>query len=98
MLLLPMGDGLYNVVQPISHGNRFTHEPWVVQHFYSPWVMDCTTLYNPWVMGTGLPMGHGLYNALVSYPFPMTHGLYNTLVSYLFPMTHGLYNAFTPHG
>ena len=64
---------------------HFPHDRWVVQHFYSPWVMDCTTLYDPWVMGTGLPMGHGLYNALVSDPFPMTHGLYNVVQ----PMGHG---------
>ena len=86
MLLLPMGDGLYNVVQPMGHGNwvthgpwvvqrfrelHFSHDPWVVQCFYSPWAMDCTTLYNPWVMETGLPMGHGLYNVVQ----PVSHGM-----------------------
>ena len=26
------------------------HGPWVVQRYSWPWAMDCTTLYNPWVM------------------------------------------------
>jgi hypothetical protein len=94
-LLLPMGHALYNAVRPMGHGVHISHgawvvqcfpelsishDPWAVQHFCCPWVMRCTTLYGPWVMGYTFPMGHGLYGTFLSYQSPTTHGPYNTFV------------------
>ena len=43
-----------HVVQSMTHGKLILHESWVVQQYYPPWVMDCTTycttLYDPWSM------------------------------------------------
>jgi len=49
----------------------------LVRVSYGPWVMDGTTLYNPWVMGLQeCRMTHGSW-AGESVVWPMGHGWYN---------------------
>jgi hypothetical protein len=65
MLLWPMAQGLYNGL-----GSNQPHDPWVVQWYFSPWLLSCTMgilAHGSWVVQwVFLAMAHRLYNSLVS--------------------------------
>ena len=106
MLLLPMGHGLYNVVQPMGHGETIIYQSIVqsmaheVQIPHSSWIVQCCTTHDPWG-NHNLPRHctiHGPWSNNSPWPVDCTT-LYNPWAMETgLPMGHGLYNVVQPVG